>query len=318
MKIITPKEIGIDHIMWQPTSNCNEKCDGCYVRKSIASKYKGPLQTEILDLIFKYKTVLCSQFTISLDTFLQPKEAHKALARSIDWLFNCYNESKELKNLPDLCITARDINSVERWCCLLGMELSQFLGPIKILSLSSFPVQEKEIKNLENICKRTQTVLNYNVLIRENTSTKKEFGIGCKHADQIYIVLYKEALGLHQKYKAVKDLLKAAAVASKIAKGKVYIDRCLLDSDHYIETGEKCGAGIEKIHIWPNGMATACPYDSGYVVAGNSSSEKQNTWVELSKIINSTMCHPMSFCSIPGVLQDIKKDYERLKKTVDN
>lgn len=291
-----------DHIMYQPIFACSLSCDGCYLHASKSAKYDGPLKTDIVDLIFDSRRVACSQFTLSLDTVNPRLEKFKPLRELLVRLFKYYkNESTWL---PDLCITAHNLNTIRLWATSINMTLEKFLAPIYLLSLSTFPVLGKQCSELQEVCQQTNTKLNFNTMVSDEKDWEisKSFEMGCRYADQIYLVLKKAPLGLNQNSSAFRNWLKARKFARENYSNKLHEDVCVLDSIHYNQTFKPCGAGTKKIHVWPNGRVSSCPYDSGQVHRPLGS---ENMYTEVRNAISNSECAAMAFCTIPNMIKDL-------------
>ena len=241
----------VGHIMWQPTANCTMGCKDCYVAKSNSTEVN--VQT-ILDIYF-HQTITCNQFTISADNLLSfPKALHDALR----CVWKLYPDT----SLPELCVTANSWNTVLCWAREMNMNVDQFLKPITILSLSNFPPLGKNVGEMIEQCHTNNTKVNFNYMVKGGEEDSKYFDMGCRYADQVYLVYKKAPLGEEQCAESFSNWLKARKIGKEIAPNKIIEDQCIMDALHYIHTGHKCGAGKKKAQVWPNGKLTGCPDDS--------------------------------------------------------
>ena len=294
MLIKTPGIVSVDHVIWQPEFKCVSNCKGCYLKNSKVTQ-GITLHTDIIDLIFQQHTVTCSQFTISLDSFYRKPEQ---LVKTLKDLWSFY----ETKNPSiNLCLTVQNYASLLKWTQAFNMQTLEFLKPVTILSLSSMPNTKSLCQNVLATCRKTNTILNYNKVIFSDVSNDKHFHIGCHYADQVYIVLHKKALGGINS----KSMINLWAIAAKIAiretKGQVIFDQCVLDSMYYKDS--KCSAGIRKVAVWPDNTVSGCPYDTEHIVHPN---QDKNLFKNLDKIVNTSHCHPMKFCTIPSIVRGFK------------
>jgi hypothetical protein len=296
MLVRTPGIIEMRSIVWQPRYDCTASCPGCYVKKSPAASYTGPTNTEILDLIFEDGTVRCKQLTISLDTVI---ETDKILCEALTWLWEVYDNHTDL---PELCVTVHDLNAVQRWGRDAGLPLHVFLKPLTMFSLSSFPAQGKKCKELADLCKDTGTTLNYNRMATGQEPDSKAFGMGCRYADMVYLILRKPQLG------AVldrKDLENWFAAKKLVPADKLVEDSCLQDSVRFLKEGYTCSAGIGKVHIWPDDMTTGCPYDSLYYYTSYDGQIDPEVAIEDRLAETQAMGSPMDPpCKIPRALRE--------------
>jgi len=288
----TPEYITyVSHIMWQPTLECALHCDGCYM-KSFAKGHEIPRpNADILNTIFVERRLYCHQFTVSLDNVLNyPVQ----ILDGLRFLIDIY-QTKTKDSLPQLCITANNWNTVQCWCREINVEPRNFLKHLSIVSLSNFPIQGKKCDELKELCKSTDTILNFNKMVNHGDHDRKSFEMGVRYADQVYLVLKKNALGDAQDVGAVKDWIRARKKVKEIAPEKLIEDVCVLASLRRNCGGTWCDAGYGKKHVWPTGTITGCPYDA-------------------KQVANETEHHPMVNCHISKALINLKKDLESLNE----
>ena len=335
MQVKSPGRVHVDHVMWQPIFNCKMGCDKCYVAESPAAKYNGPVTAEIIDLVFskyisedKKNYVVCGQFTVSLDSLI---EFPTTLLDELNSLWSLYKEAddcgcetttkKSIDNnqLPELCVTAFNMNTINNWCSKLGMTLHQFLAPLTVLSLSNLPVQGKKCLEIQEACKATRTVLNYNKMINSPKDIEsKSFEMGVRYADHVYLVLKKSPLGQEQN---VEDMINLFKAVKHVPPEKLTRDACITDAVKKINTNFKCGAGIQKVHVWPDGSVTGCPYDAHHkaqdTYENHTEGKTFSVWEQIDTVVNSPSCHPMDFCGIPAALRSVNDKVNNQKKELD-
>lgn len=299
MLVKSENHLHIDHVMYQPQFKCLAGCKGCYIGGSNVATYEGEINTEVLDLIDAGK-LTCEQFTVSLDTLYQiPESLVKTLERI--WY--------ELPTDIELCITAQNISSVQRYMTAMKLNLEQFLGPLTILSLSNMPVQGKKCQEIREVCDKMGTIINYNKCISGDMSDVRSFRIGCRNAHQVYLVLFKEKLGGQQNPEMVKWLIKAQQIALE-ENQNVEMDHCFKDALTHNKSGRKCGAGISKVAIWPDGGVSGCPYDTNRVGC-SSAGKRKTTWESLQDIIVNRKDHPMDHCTIANATRTLEEKWNK-------
>lgn len=297
--------IQISHIMWQPIFKCKATCKGCYVRESESSKYNGPLRADILDYIFKDKKVDCEQLTISLDTLYSFSDVQDLVQKLKD-LWKLYREgektvfggeksfSKEDRYLPELCVTVQNMNALTLWLQQLEMSLEQFMYPLTVLSLSQLPVQGKVCLPLVEEAEKNNVILNYNKVVTEKTASQKGFEMGVRYAHRTYLALHKNPLGEEQNPDAPQYIEDAIQAADEQHRNKITVDVCITDA--LIKTRKEehaCSAGISKVHVWPDGSVTGCPYDSHHIMG----EKLPDTFQELRQVVAAN-AHPFKKCRI--------------------
>lgn len=321
MLTISKDSLSIQHIMWQPIFKCIMGCRGCYVAESPSSKYRGRFVSEIVDLVFQSETVNCEQFTISLDSLSEP---HDDLVLTLKWLWWFYSQGKDCgcatvtrkslnqKDLPELCVTVKNIQTLQQWARWVGMSMVEFLKPLTLVSLSKFPASAGGAQGFQRTTQHTKTVLNYNHLAKDNHKQASTDN-GYKYSDQVYMVFMKKPLGEEQNPAGYDTLLDntAAAVAQRGSFSDVHVDQCIKDAGKYNKTGLTCGASIHKVHVWPDGSVTGCPYDSMHRghdgVCPRPPAMRHCTWTELKSAVINRQCHPMELCKIPQMLKELEE-----------
>jgi hypothetical protein len=302
MLVISDNFIHIDHVIWQPQFKCASTCSGCYLKNSSVANYNGSIRRDILDLVFESKEVTCNQFTISLDSIYHNGYELVDLLKEV---WRRYENAKE--EMPDLCITVQNSNSLQRYLNYMTYTLENFLKPLSILSLSEMPVQGKQCLFLQESCKKTETLLNYNKCVKEDLTNNKAFEIGCRYADQVYLVLQKQPLGKEQNKEAFVWLEIAEEIARKECK-EVYMDCCVSESRQFVNTHTTCSAGISRITVWPSGVVTGCPYDSNMKLALLDYYKEKEVFNRVKDVINyNKVNHSMYLCSIPKCISSIDK-----------
>jgi len=308
MQIKIPGIVSINHIMWQPFLNCTKRCKGCYVQLAGEQEQQAEVSDEILQLL-KQDKVRCEQFTISLNSFVVADSKIEELAAM---LRHFWQWCESFPNQPDICLTVHDATALLKWQVVMKLQPAKFWRPVAMLSVSHMPSLGKKAMALKETCEKHGVELNYNKLVNK-IHIDKATEIGCRYAHQTYLVMHKAPLGEKQNIEHVTNWLNHLVPVSGQTE-QMYPDICCEASKAFNNSGEMCSAGIDKVHVWPSGRVTACPYDS-HNVCGKKS-EKYNTWEELEAISYGDRPHPMTKCSIPQVLEQIGKNYKEINKMV--
>jgi hypothetical protein len=114
-----------------------------------------------------------------------------------------------------------------------------------------------------SILNTTSTAINYNWIPKQDELEK--FLAVLKYVDTAYLILRKCGLGRKQSTKSIQEyqsiLKQLDTVLNEENKKKIIIDSCVVDSYNYLTQGHGCRANIGKIHIWPDGHVSGCPYN---------------------------------------------------------
>lgn len=330
--------LSFDSVMWQPIFLCRltKKCQGCYIAASPSAHNTPPFSSELLDLIYYNDApkLACEQFTISLDTLAREDFATQrvqALLLALKDLWRLYERAEDCncqvtrrylngEQLPELCVTAHTFRTVKTWATMMGFSLERFLAPLTMLSLSRFPSRTFDVKALAYTVYDSRTRLNYNRMI-DVTSEKDwkmlpaEFYNGIFYSDHTYLVYKKAPLGCWQSKEQYEYYLKVVELLASRSrenwrgeKFHLTIDACVTDSMRFRKSGFNvtCGAGITKIHVWPDGSVSGCPYDSWHIMQGQRTNHNNTSlWAELVNMTQQR--HAMTQCRIHELLSTQKE-----------
>jgi MoaA/NifB/PqqE/SkfB family radical SAM enzyme len=119
----------------------------------------------------------------------------------------------------------------------------------------------------------------------------------------VHLVLEKNALGEEQNEESMKAWFAARKL---VPPEKLVQDACIEDSYKKLKSGLTCSAGISKLHIWPDGRVSGCPYDSKHIMH-QSVGKEYDVWNELNRVVNEKSCHSMDHCKIPEILSKLAK-----------
>lgn len=298
MLVISENYIHIDHIMWQPFFQCLLKCNNCYMHKAFPQGY-AECNTEILNLIFgKEQKINCDQLTISVDTVDSVPENLKIALNHMISIYALNQSSNEL-TLPKLCITVNNFNSfiswIWKWSSWNALSYESIFPYIHLISFTKPPMQY-EIKMLRKYNPEINIAINH--IARKNqlpTAIEKSFQNKIK-PNFLHLLIEKQPLGLPTK---LSRILNYFFIASKSINNLniskfIRIDACGKDN----LSNEYCSAGIGKIHIWPNGAVTGCPYDS---LSVQNINKNESLFDRIKKTISdSKENHSMKRCKLFG------------------
>lgn len=317
MKTIIPGKVNINHVMWQPFNGCTRNCPGCYAKASTQDKGYGGC--ELLHLMYsKDPVVIADQFTISLDSVKKvPIELHNSLLSLWEDYYRNEKGSSE-RGLPQLCITCRDLETLNFWIEELGVSRREFLYPVTVLSLSDDIRSGYTPPELQKDLKGASTILNRNLLITDSVAKEEHpFNINGMF-DSVYVTLFKQPLS---QLSEVKDIANWCKVILKADESfcKVIPDACMIESLKYSHNGNTCTAGIDKVHVWAKGAATACPYDAGRWMHRLGDREvNEDIFIEIEQATTNMKDSPCHSCTIPDTIDVLEQTDPELVKAVIN
>ena len=292
MLVISDNTVHIPHIIWQPSFQCSSNCKGCYIYSNNQNRFSSKLNREILDLLsgkLSDKLITCDQLTISLDSFIMQTNVEL-----VQILIDLWKQEHPY----ELWVSAQNLNTVTKWATSMKLNLEEFIAPLSGLSLSSMPVQGKTVLDLVERCQKSKTKLNYNKVVKESMQGSKQFEIGCRYADLVYLVLFKPALGNSFKEQALINFCEAHNLAKQFCgkSTEIIMDICLKESLQYLIDTTGCSAGISKITIWPNNQVTKCPYDTNNLNS-NTEISIEKLWQDIYNLVTDKES-PIKICDI--------------------
>jgi hypothetical protein len=189
-------------------------------------------------------------------------------------------------------IACRNATSLENLRANIGsLSLGYMLENVRVISLSN--ISDLKDKILEEI-RETDVSINWNMM--PSRTTDKEIRLYEGLADTIHVILEKPALGGEISGEYLTRYFEACRV---VPEEKLELDTCVNASIDHLFQGIKCSAGIDRIHIWPNGAVTGCPYDSH----GLEEVREKDITKSLDIAIKKRGNHPFDHCRIPDAIR---------------
>ena len=315
---ITPGYVLFDHIMWQPEFTCVHKCTGCYIQHhkemdfTDAALRLGGAMTNL----FWNERLRCNQFTLSLSHDNDQYNSGRYLAQLLE-LSSKYRGIISLagKTIEDV---ANCIKSTQEYLHIEPKEVISQISTVAISTLDLDPHEPDTFKWFKGNNPDIQLVFNLRFEtsgVIGNTITEEQNKILTAERrlfDIIHLILTKPILGLSpwhritasdptrryyltllKDYQTMKSTLIDIAEREQL-KAKIVEDYCLRAAKLYLQNRTTCSQN--QLHIWPTGLATTCPYDSGCFTAINW---KEN--IEETKFPNG-----IGYCHLPFIAQMIK------------
>ena len=226
MLCATGQSVTIDHIAYQVINECKNYCQNCYLR----DKDTDPSVIEELTELIESGKLFCWDFTISLNSII-----HSVVPR-----FQVYNLIRVLRNSHiDVNITVHDIDDLLYW--IPPSALSMVRG------VSMSRISDRCIKRLLHWNKKLR--IRQAVIARGTVNHLQKLPQNA----QRFLILEKQPLGDKALWFSTK------AYQHTTEKLEDFLpDTCVSE----IKEHGTCRAGSGRIHIWPDGSVTACPYDS--------------------------------------------------------
>ncbi len=263
-KVILP------NLIWQPTFTCRSGCPNCYINKSPMKIFNEQKQRQLLSLLCSEELIVENEVIISLDTV--PKRRRKDIQSEISLVSDILQCGSFRRHLA-----VRDIETLIFWTKRCpGL-------PWKLVSRISFS-NPKGIREYPELIRNRK--INWNFLSSGKFSgiTKEDEEL----IETIHLILEKEELGRKIPQENIDKFLKMKEELS--GSKKVITDKCWEASVNK----KCCGASINRIHVWPNGSITGCPYDSNGVMGFN----EETVLETLQKITYERKEHPWKICQL--------------------
>jgi len=246
------------------------------------------MSVELLETIIRYLWISTrynvQQITIAVDDIPN----NNVLAESI--MLAALTTSLRLrsvyKNKIELHLTMNSIKTIDQYIDR-GITQRYIAQNVDLLSFSH--LSEEEVLRLKYI--RSFTRVNYNYMPSENLDNYKKM---LSEVDMSYYLLYKTGLGRINDPRAIEKFKSGINEIKHWAeKDKIIIDGCVRDAVKYLSTGFGCSSNVSRIHIWPDGHVTGCPYNK------DGGKPAQNMTQIIDNIDETMEKYEFRSCSIP-------------------
>ena len=299
----------LDAVFIQPTYSCALDCKGCYVKESTKSAQQetAKLFKDFVDWLLENNQVRTRQITLAVDNLPSPRRVsmrdpvHRTRVAMLDILHHLITTiDKSNPNHPELHLTVNSPEAATEYFRELGPEIdTQAMSTVTLVSYSHLAQRHLSwLQNSKPSREAAQLEVNYNYMPDGRYDLYREV---LEHVDMSYVILHKAGLGKRNDPKQIqvfKEALRVIDTWPRHLKDKVIVDSCVTDSYKFKTTGFGCSANISKVHVWPDGHVTGCPYnkDGGrpaYELVGlvNNLKEALNRYEFLGETIS---------CTIPG------------------
>lgn len=243
----------LNAVFIQPTFSCAKSCPGCYIKESVQA---GQMSKELLASIIRYMWISnrfqVHQITLAVDD-LPDNEMAIIMIHSL-------KEVLRLKSVygkrVELHLTCNSMKTLDKYIDS-GISLRYIAMNADMISFSHLSEQDELL--LEYL--RSFTKVNYNYMPGGNLNAYREM---LKHVDMSYLLFFKTGLGRLNDPRAIsrfKETIIAMANWGSEERSKIIVDGCIRDAAKYQVSGFGCSANISRIHIWPDGHVTGCPYN---------------------------------------------------------
>ncbi len=254
----------LDAIFIQPSYGCALDCKGCYVKESVQNgQMPRELIKEFLEYLFTGYRIQTRQITIAVDNLPEGNGDQSTRDRHImlGTLKTAVDLKKETKSDTELHVTANSYAALYKYWRQIGpFYIDNERSPVNLISYSHIP-KSVLFKMRDYFATKSHTQINYNYTPDGNWAAYEE---ALKVVDMSYFVLHKAGLGHRNDPKQIqlyKEGLRFVDTLPEELKKKVVVDSCVTDSYDFLKTGHGCSANIRKIHIWPDGHVSGCPYN---------------------------------------------------------
>ena len=213
------------------------------------------LNTFLDDLYFKGK-LYTNQFTLAVDNLPAEGEDREYMIQALGMaIWYKQNAAQEMQD-TELHLTVNSWSTLKGYLDASNFELED-LRQVALLSISS-PISKSELEEIREWA--PDIVLNWQVQPYGRFNREK-FENRLANFDQAYFIIHKgpdmnmiNPGNWHAWYSKIYNL-------PLELRDKIHIDSCAKDNWKFQRSGFGCSANISKIHIWPDGHVTGCPYN---------------------------------------------------------
>ena len=119
------------------------------------------------------------------------------------------------------------------------------------------------------------------------------------YVDMSYVILHKTGLGNKNDLVRIgyfKEALHEIDTWPEEYKKKIFVDHCVQDAFKFKKTGNGCSANVSKLHVWPDGHISGCPYNKN---GGPPSRDITEFKDAMDKALDGSV-YDFSSCTIPA------------------
>lgn len=238
----------------QPTFGCALNCKGCYVKESVQS---GQMDADLIETLIRYLWIgtryNIEQITIAVDDIPEDDYTANIMSSALQTalrLRSVYGKKIELH------LTMNSVKTFDKYIDR-NFGLRYIAENSDLISISH--LTELDELRLEYL--RSFTKINYNYMPGNDLNSYRKM---LQHVDMSYYLLYKTGLGRLNDPRAIekfKNGLEEIKQWSPEERSKIVVDGCVRDTAKYITSGFGCASNVSRIHVWPDGHVTGCPYN---------------------------------------------------------
>lgn len=294
----------LDAVLIQPTYTCALNCTGCYVKESKQGK---PMSIHLFKQVMDYLNYNgvgkydIGHLTLALDNLPTDYMDANIMKEAFLWYLWGIDEKKTTAKLPRLHITANSPDVLTNYLQQMGLRWNQLPERLELISFSHIDMDNPNHAMALGYLTGLKKKINYNFMPMGQPldNLKKTLF----YVEMSYIVLHKTGLGNKNDQARInyfKEALKEIDTWPEEYKKKIFVDHCVQDAFKFKKTGYGCSANVSKLHVWPDGHISGCPYNKdGGVPVNNITGFKD----AMDKALDGTV-YDFNKCTIPA-------DYDR-------
>lgn len=225
----------------------------CYVKESVQA---GQMSADLLASTIRYMWI-STRFSVDTITLAVDDLPNTEMAAI---MVSSLREVLRLKSVygkrVELHLTCNSMKTLDKY---IDNNISLRYIAMNADMISFSHLSEEDELRLEYL--RSYTKINYNYIPGNDLRSFRKM---LSFVDMSYLLFYKTGLGRLNDPRAIatfKRSLSEIATWSAEERKKISVDRCIMDAAEYKVSGFGCSANISRIHIWPDGHVTGCPYN---------------------------------------------------------
>lgn len=255
--------------------------------------------TQFIRWLFTNKDIIPRQVTLSLDN-LNTKEINEFDMIKIETFASCLYYKSQSNNDTEFHITAHNFKTLESYISNSLYSLPDILDWLRNIDLISISTP-CDIRNAPYTYMHRIHRWNLNYSPSQSNLFDMRSIVRWLESplcESVYVILEKNGHSHPQPKENIRAYKKALQqldlFLSPEQKEKIVVDSCVKDSYSFVTTGRGCGANIHKLHVWPDGHITGCPYNRDGGPTANSLGEVVNN------VYSAIERYDFSECTIPS------------------